>query len=154
MKFQYALVDQQGAKCNMLHRNRGLLLLVSTATALLVSLLGFGNSPGHAQSAATVTIAPSSYTTTLGTAGGQPVSNLFIQDQTGQQNDWDRYVEFNTPGEAYSGYRTYILPNTINLNRLTGLQVKLNYLGPESAIQFWRWHIYDWVTGQWIFVYN
>lgn len=105
--------------------------------------------------ATTVTLLPTSYTTTNGAAGGQPVSNLHIQDQTGLQNDWNKYVEFTTPGsQKYIGYRSYALPTTINPTTITALQLKANYLGSVKSYQTWTWTIYNWSTKKWVVLGN
>ncbi len=95
------------------------------------------------------TLLPVSYTTTSGADGGQPVTNLHVQDQSGSQNDWDKYVEFNTP-TAYAGYRSYTVPAAITPASLTAIQVKANFLGPAPATQTWTWSIYNWNTSAWV----
>jgi hypothetical protein len=99
----------------------------------------------------TITLRPASYTTTSGSSGGQPVTNLHVQDQSGTQNDWNKYVEWLTPGtQKYIGYRTYTLPATINPATITALQLQANYLGPVKSYQTWTWTIYNWSTRTWV----
>ena len=43
---------------------------------------------GYPVWAASTTLLPSSYVTTSGSDGGQPVTNLHVQDQSGTQDDW------------------------------------------------------------------
>jgi hypothetical protein len=100
---------------------------------------------------ATATFSPTSYTTTTGGSGGQPVANLSAQDQSGSQNDWNKYVEFTTPGTAkYAGYRTYTVPSSVTLSTINALQVKANFLGPTVTSQKWTWRIYNWSTASWV----
>lgn len=99
--------------------------------------------------AATTTLRPTAYTTTQGSSGGQPVTNLYTQDQSRIQNDWNKYVEFLTPNVIYSGYRTYLLPTTISLAAITALQVKANFLGPTKSYQTWTWAIFNWSNNSW-----
>jgi len=99
--------------------------------------------------ATTVTLAPTSYRTTRGADGGQPVSNLAVRDQSGTQNTWTKYVEFRTPGTRYIGLRSYTLPAGVNPSTLTGLQVQANFLGPTKAAQAWRWRVYNFSTRRW-----
>lgn len=103
----------------------------------------------------TTTVLANSYTTDSGADGGQPVTNLHVQDQSGSQNNWNKYVEFNTPGSSvYTGYRTYIVPGSVTISAITGIQVKANYLGPSQSQQTWTWQIYDWSSSSWITLGN
>lgn len=100
-----------------------------------------------------VTLNPISYTTTSGDDDGQPVSNLYVQDQSTDQNEWQRYVEFKTPdSNNYAGYRSYILPDYFEVNKLASIQLKANFLGPapSPAEQTWTWSIYNWTTSTWV----
>jgi hypothetical protein len=101
----------------------------------------------------TATLHPASYTTITGRDGGQPVTNLWMQDQSGTQNDWSKYVEFDTVPSThtvYSGYRTYTLPASVSPNSITGLQVQANYLGQTKQYQTWTWRLYNWQTGSYV----
>ena len=100
---------------------------------------------------AVTTLLPVAYTTTSGASGGQPFTNLHGQDQSGTQNDWNKYVEFTTPGtQNYLGYRSYTLPPAINPTAITAIQVKANYLGSVKSYQTWTWTLYNWSTNQWV----
>ena len=120
---------------------------------LLVLILILGGFLIHQTSNAanntTQTLLASSYTTTKGDDGGQPVSNLHVQDQSGTQDNWNKYVEFDTDG-GYRGYRTYQLPTNINAQDINSLQVKVNYKGAQKSDQRWVWQIRDWSAGKWI----
>lgn len=100
--------------------------------------------------AATDTLLPTSYVTTSGGSGGQPVANLHVQDQSGTQDDWNKYVEFTTPSANYAGYRKYTLPAGISPASISGIQVKANYRGPVKSTQTWSWKIYNWTTSAWV----
>ena len=99
--------------------------------------------------ATTVTLSPTSYKTTRGVDGGQPVSNLTLRDQSGAQNTWTKYVEFQPPSERYFGYRSYTLDPSIDPASLTSLDVKANFLGPTQQAQAWRWRLYNWSSRSW-----
>ena len=109
--------------------------------------------PSVETAATSVTLLPASYTTTRGADGGQPVANLRAQDQSGTQNDWYSYVEFQTPGERYFGYRSYTLDG-IDPASLTSLEVRANFLGPTQQAQPWRWRIYNWASRSWDWLGN
>ena len=50
-----------------------------------------------------------SYSTTQGSDGEQPVTNMAVLDESGLVNNPSKYVQFQakTSGIAYAGYRTY-----------------------------------------------
>lgn len=105
----------------------------------------------NSAAATTTTLLPTRYATTSGADGGQPVGNLHVQDQSGTQNDWNKYVEFLTPGsQKYIGYRSYTLPSTIDPATITAIQAKANYLGSAKSYQTWTWTIYNWSTKKWV----
>lgn len=106
--------------------------------------------PDTSASAAMDTLLPAVYVTTAGDDGGQPVANLHVQDQSGTQDDWDKYVEFTTPGVSYAGYRSYTLPAGIPPASITAIQLKANYKGPLKNYQTWTWKIYNWSTSAWV----
>jgi hypothetical protein len=107
--------------------------------------------PSSLESQAVTTLSPTAYVTTTGASGGQPVANLATQDQSGSQNDWNKYVEFNTPGTAkYAGYRRYTVPTSVTPSSITGIQVKANFLGPAANNQKWTWKLYNWSNSTWI----
>jgi len=96
---------------------------------------------------------PGAYVTLQGTDGGQPASVLGVRDQSGTQNNWNKYVEFDTSAGAspsYMGYRTYTISTSIAPTSVQSLQVQANYLGGAAAYQRWTWHMYDWTTGNWV----
>ena len=98
-----------------------------------------------------ITLNPISYTTTSGGDGKQSVGNLYVQDQQGDDNDWERYLEFKTPQESlYAGYRSYTLPNHLDGSKLTSITLKANFLGPNPVEQEWLWSIYHWNTSTWV----
>lgn len=104
---------------------------------------------GKVDAASITTLHPVSYTTLTGSDGGQMVNALWIQDETGSDDHWDRYVEFYTPGTVYKGYRTYTLPAGIDPASITALQVRANYRGPLHSRQVWRWYLYNWSQSSW-----
>ncbi|MCB0094321.1 MAG: right-handed parallel beta-helix repeat-containing protein [Caldilineaceae bacterium] len=97
---------------------------------------------------------PTGYVTEQGSDGGQSATNLHVMDQSGSQNNWDKYVELETTSKNYRGHRFYALPANIDPASITSLQVKANYLGPEKSYQAWTWRIYDWANGTWVTIGN
>src|SRR2546423_1131237 len=98
-----------------------ILNLSALAGGLLALAITFF-APSLKGQAASTTISPASYATTSGASGGQAVSVLAVQDQSGTQNDWNKYVEFQFTGStAYAGYRTYAIPTSIAPSSITGI---------------------------------
>ena len=117
--------------------------LVTTLAALLFctwSALGVAQTE--------TTLVPTSYTTTSGTDGGQPVaSSIDILDESGSTNTWAKYVEFQTaPSVNYAGYQVFTLPTGVSPSSITAMQVKVNYDGPLQSTQTWTWQIFNWST--------
>ena len=105
--------------------------------------------------ATTTTLLPTRYTTTSGSDGGQPVSNLHVQDQAGTQSDTNKFVALLTPSNKnYIGYRSYSLPTNLDPATISALQVKANYRGPAKSYQTWTWTIYNWSTQKWVTLGN
>ena len=127
--------------------NKRTFFVGSAILALLCSALLTGH---PVQAATTTTLLPESYVTTSGGDGGQPVTNLHVQDQSGTQDDWNKYVEFTTPSSNYAGYRRYYLPSGIDLQSITAIQITVNYKGPLKSYQTWTWKIYNWSNSSWV----
>jgi len=121
---------------------------VGLALALVCSSIVLTGYP--VQAATTTILLPSSYVTTSGSDGGQPVTNLHVQDQSGTQDDWNKYVEFTTPSSNYAGYRRYYLPSGIDRQSITAIQITVNYKGPLKSYQTWTWKIYNWGNSSWV----
>ena len=124
---------------------------LASSIFLIAGLTACGASSTQAASS---TLVPTSYTTTAGTSGGQAVAtSIAIQDLTGSQDSWNKYVEFGPNGsQKYDGYQSFTLPTSITPASITSIQVKVNYRGPDSATQIWTWKIYDWTTNSYVTV--
>jgi hypothetical protein len=126
-------------------------LWLGVLVSLFLSACSLSRPQANFSSQAVTTLSPIAYVTSTGASGGQPVANLKVQDQSGSQNDWNKYVEFNTPGTAnYVGYRKYTVPTSVNVSTITTIQVKANFLGPAVASQKWTWRIYNWSSSSWV----
>jgi hypothetical protein len=97
-------------------------------------------------------LSPLSITTLKGATGGEPVTALSIQDQSGTQDTPTHYVSFTTPGVVYSGYRTYQLSGGISPASIIGFQISVNYKGPLKKLQRWTWSLYNWSKKTWTLV--
>ena len=118
---------------------------------LAVSLLSLFSA---ASAQTTTTLVPSSYVTTSGTSGGQPVaSSIDLLDESGATNTWAKYVEFQTTATAnYAGYQVFTLPTSIAPGSVTAVQLKVNYQGPLSSVQTWTWQLFNWSTSAYVSV--
>ena len=100
--------------------------------------------------AATTVIAPSSMASTKGSVvSGGVVGNLAVKDQTGTQDTFSKYVEFNTVSTGYAGYRQYQVPTSTAPSSVTSIAVDANYRGPSNSEQAWTWSLYNWSTSTW-----
>ncbi len=98
-------------------------------------------------STSNVTLTPTSYVTTHGGSGGEPVGNLDVLDEMGIVSSPNKYVKFKakSAGTTYAGYRTYTLPAAMAPNSVISIQVQANFLDPDKSVQSWTWQIFDWV---------
>jgi hypothetical protein len=127
-------------------------LFPSVFAGVVLLLAALSCSPAIAQT--TSTLVPSSYVTTSGTSGGQPVaSSIDLLDESGTTNTWTKYVEFQTTSSAsYAGYQVFTLPTTITPSSVTAIQVKVNYQGPDTGTETWTWQLYNWSTASFVTV--
>lgn len=123
---------------------------------LAIAVLLFSSS-GSAKATTTAVTAenlqslqPVSQTIQQGGTGGQPLDNLYIKDQSGRQDDPDKYVTYTTPDEKFDGIREYLLPDYIPLEAITSLKMKVNYRGPLVSKQTWTWMAYSWTKNAWV----
>ena len=124
-----------------------LLTLGLLAFTLIASAAATFNTPTLS---AVTHLSPIFYKTQSGGVSGGALSKLAVMDQSGTDEDAQRYIKFTTPGVAYKGYRVYSLPANISLSRVTSLKVRVNYKGPLLTSQVWSWYLYDWVAKKWV----
>ncbi len=94
-------------------------------------------------------LAPTAIVDTRGTHVGS-VTALAKRDQRGTADDPSRYVRFGGPSVAYSGYRTYALPATIQPSDVTTITLTANFHGPVAAARRWTWSIFDFTHSAWV----
>jgi hypothetical protein len=117
---------------------------VSTPASFALSNTAIGSQ------SATITLVPSSYVTTVGSTGGQAVAtSIDLLDESGTQNVWSKYVEFDG---LYAGYQVFTLPTSIAPTSVTNIQMEVNYQGPATSTQTWTWEIYDWIHATYVTV--
>lgn len=101
------------------------------------------------------TLVPVSYATTSGSSGGEAVtSSIDILDESGTQNIFADYVQFQskaaTPVAIYTGTQNFTLPSSTSPSAVTSMQVAVNYLGGQTSEQTWTWSIYNFSTSSWV----
>ena len=91
-------------------------------------------------------------TAVVDTSGGHvgAVEALATRDQADTADDPGRYVRFEGPDVAYSGYRTYTLPATVASSSVTTIALTANFRGPTAARRPWIWSIFDWTHDVWV----
>lgn len=103
--------------------------------------------------AADYTIYPTSITKSNGTVSTVAISALKVQDQSGTQNDWSKYLEF-TPGTTFKGVFNFTLPTTINPADIVAYKLNVNYLGQAKASQTWNFHLRNFATASYTLLGN
>lgn len=78
--------------------------------------------------------------------GGQSLSALAVQDQTGTQDTWLNYIEFMPDSERHV---TFISTRTGVALAGQSMTIDLNYRGPESDFQRWVLHVRNRQTDAW-----
>ncbi len=121
-------------------------LLLTLFIILLLSLL-----PSDSQAETSSVILPvSKVKSTRGNHSNQPLDALAIQDQSGEQNDWNKYVEFSTAKSGYIGYLTFDLSPEIDPATITAVTLNTNYLGQTVEFQRWLWQLRDYANKSWV----
>lgn len=90
--------------------------------------------------AADYTIYPASMARSKGTISTQGVTALQSKDQSANQNEWSKYVEF-TPATKYVGTFTFNLPSSVNKANIISYKLNTNYLGQAKLYQLWSFHL-------------
>lgn len=100
--------------------------------------------------ASAILLAPTGFSNRIGTVSTQPLSALAVQDESGTDNTWSKYIQY-TPasGSGYVGVFSFSLGN-IDPATVQSLAVKVNFLGQNANIEKWAFELYDNVLGRWI----
>ncbi|WP_263080821.1 endo alpha-1,4 polygalactosaminidase [Endozoicomonas sp. Mp262] len=81
-----------------------------------------------------------------GSHSEQSLDVLKYKDQKGYDNHWPSYIEFTSSNKRYRGYIHFRVPANISLESMT---LEVNYLGPETAYQRWRWAVLNYQEQKW-----
>ncbi|WP_437669318.1 endo alpha-1,4 polygalactosaminidase [Sorangium sp. So ce131] len=80
---------------------------------------------------------------------GQTAAALAEGGLTGEQDEWDRYVEFAPRSSATC---EYTLPAGTTAAQLASLSLGVNYLGPAKSAMRWTFEAWDAAAGAWVVV--
>ena len=119
--------------------------------AMGAAIASLGLAANVLPSTASISLAPGSYVTLSGADGGQPASNLATMTESGTLDHWNAYVEYQTySGAPYSGYQVFTLPSNLSASAIDSMGLQVNFRGPLSSFQVWKWSIYDWAATSWV----
>lgn len=96
--------------------------------------------------AAVTVVAPGTLTTDRGVRSSQPVSALFTQEESGQSDGWNNYVEFYGAPAGYEGRLFFPVPASVSGASALSVQ----YRGPSVTSQRWRFEIFDQSAGVYV----
>jgi len=127
----------------------------SFATIIFVISLvisGFSAANAGGSPASNEDLTPVSFTTKAGSTNNMPVNTLAVIDQTGTNDNPEKYVRLNTPGVTYRGTQTFIRPENVNSSDLQSITLKVNFKAPANTKQKWTWSMYNWNVKKWTLV--
>jgi hypothetical protein len=113
------------------------LLLRCVAVVLAVFLLSLE------AEGATTAVAPAILNTDRGTRSPQTISVLSTQEESGQSDGWNNYIEFYGAPAGYEG--RFLFPVPVSAGGASSLSVQ--YRGPSVTGQRWRFEIFDQSAG-------
>lgn len=94
-------------------------------------------------------ILPSQLVDKKGSSTSQPLEVLAVNDQQGADDNWDKYIEYETGRRGYVGIFRFNLPASPG-EKIQELAFHANYRGPEKSYQLWIFQLLNVQTGKWI----
>ncbi len=82
--------------------------------------------------------------------GGQSASALAVADQSGNNDDWSKYVEFEPDGSRHDSRFNFTIPEVADNQ---WIEIGLNYRGPEYGENQWKLAARNVRTNRWETVY-
>lgn len=83
---------------------------------------------------------PKSLTTQSGSVSTTDLSALRVKDQSGSQDTWNNYIEFDGKSPAYKGIFTFDISNA---DSVTAYSLNVNFKGPKRSAQVWQ---FEWLV--------
>jgi len=101
--------------------------------------------------AATTTVAPTTLNTVRGVRSSQAVSVLSTQEESGQSDGWNNYIEFYGAPAGYEGRFFFPVPAAVSgASSLLSIQLSVQFRGPSVGSQRWRFEIFDPSSGAYL----
>ena len=123
-------------------KNSVALLIRSSAFVLVAFLLSLE------AEAATTAVAPAILSTDRGVRSSQPVSVLSTQEESGQSDGWNNYIEFSGAPAGYEGRFLFPVPASVSgASSSLSMQLSVQFRGPSVGTQRWRFEIFDQSAG-------
>ena len=88
--------------------------------------------------------------TTKGYWEEAPLSKLNVKDQSGTQDNWGKYLDFQPNSQRYQGYMYFYMPDDVEKEQVTEIKVLTNYKGWKPNKQKWYWKLRNFETGKWV----
>lgn len=95
-------------------------------------------------------IYPSKLTMQRGKVSSQPLTALTAQDQSGNADTWDNYLEFSPGTSDLLATFVFVVPDTLTPAQLQNLTLVSNYKGPKQSSQRWSFQLYDVTQSRWV----
>jgi hypothetical protein len=103
--------------------------------------------------AATTAVTPATIYTDRGVRSPQPVSVLSTQEESGQSDGWNNYIEFYGAPGGYDGRFLFPVPASLSgASSALSIQLSVHFRGPSVGWQRWRFEIFDQSTGSYLLV--
>lgn len=122
------------------HKKNVIQLLAAVGITLMTASAGFAES-----------VFPSNLSNKRGSSTPQPLEVLGVKDQQGSDDNFDKYIEFNSDQDGYVGDFRFNLPAMPD-REIQKLILHANYRGPENSFQKWEFELLDVKTGNWVYV--
>lgn len=78
-----------------------------------------------------------------------PLSKLNTKDQSGQNDNWSKYIDFQPNSQRYVGDIYYYLPDSVDKSDVVEIKVKTNYKGWGYSKQRWFWKLRNFSSNAW-----
>jgi cysteinyl-tRNA synthetase, unknown class len=124
----------------------------ASAYSFVFGILGTfaGVMPGYTQADMRITVPAASLSSETGKTSKQELNVLSVQDQSGDDDSWNSYVEFYPSSDGYKGVFTFSLPDSYANETISDITLFVNYRGPDRSEQRWYWQIKDFSSDRWV----
>jgi hypothetical protein len=78
------------------------------------------------------------------------LSKLEVKDQSGQADNWSKYIDFQPNSNRYQGNIYFYLPDDVDKSDVTQIKIKTNFKGWSYSKQKWYWKLRNFSTNKWV----